>query len=66
MGTDTLTGKVGRIYMPKQAVDTMATSKYKGAKRERRAEAADRKTTRQSAADKGAAPAAKKPRVAAP
>jgi ribosome production factor 2 len=38
--TDMLEGKVGRIYMPKQQVDTMALHKMKGLKRERRQAAA--------------------------
>ncbi|KAL4529969.1 hypothetical protein Ndes2437B_g08502 [Nannochloris sp. 'desiccata'] len=33
---DVLDGKVGRIYMPKQNVETMALNKMKGLKRERR------------------------------
>ena len=41
MGSDTLEGKVGRIYMPKQDVGGMALAKPKGTKRERRAAAAD-------------------------
>lgn len=43
VGSDALDGKVGRIYMPKQKVDTMALSKPKGVKREKRKEAAERK-----------------------
>ncbi len=39
MSSDNLDGKVGRIYMPKQNMDTLGLSKYKGTKRERRAEA---------------------------
>lgn len=38
-----LEGKVGRIYMPKQDIATVNASKGKGLKRERRAEAAERK-----------------------
>ncbi len=38
--TDMLDGKVGRIYMPKQSVDTLALHKMKGLKRERRHAAA--------------------------
>lgn len=36
VGSDTLDGKIGRIYMPKQDVGTMALHKMKGLKRERR------------------------------
>jgi ribosome production factor 2 len=43
VGSDTLDGKVGRIYMPKQKVDTIALGKLKGAKREAREAAAERK-----------------------
>lgn len=35
--TEALDGKVGRIYMPKQDVDSMALRKMKGLKRERKA-----------------------------
>lgn len=48
MSSDLLDGKVGRIYMPKQKVDTMALVKPKGTKRERREEAADRKAKRKA------------------
>mmetsp|Transcript_40412 Transcript_40412/g.89773 ORF Transcript_40412/g.89773 Transcript_40412/m.89773 type:complete len:340 (-) Transcript_40412:2490-3509(-) len=41
VSSDVLDGKVGRIYMPKQKVDTMALAKMKGLKRERRKAAAD-------------------------
>ncbi|GAX75461.1 hypothetical protein CEUSTIGMA_g2904.t1 [Chlamydomonas eustigma] len=43
VGSDLLSGKVGRIYMPKQKVDTMALSKMKGLKRERRQATGERK-----------------------
>lgn len=49
VGSDMLDGKVGRIYMPKQEVDSMALNKMKGLKRERRearAEAAAAKKAR--------------------
>ncbi len=46
MSSDLLDGKVGRIYMPKQTVDTMALAKPKGTKRGRREEAAERKAKR--------------------
>lgn len=36
VSTDILDGKVGRIYVPKQEVGTMALAKMKGGKRERR------------------------------
>ncbi|KAG2442290.1 hypothetical protein HXX76_002376 [Chlamydomonas incerta] len=36
VSSDNLDGKVGRIYMPKQSMDTLGLSKYKGTKRERR------------------------------
>lgn len=44
---DSLEGKVGRIYMPKQDLNTMALNKMKGLKRERQtaaAEASDKRT----------------------
>jgi len=40
VGTTMLDGKIGRMYMPKQDVDSMALKKMKGLKRERRAVAA--------------------------
>eukprot|EP00897_Mesotaenium_endlicherianum_P010516 jgi/Mesen1/9493/ME000063S08948 len=42
VSTDSLIGKVGRIYMPKQEVGSMALMKPKGVKRERREAAAER------------------------
>ncbi|GLC50860.1 hypothetical protein PLESTB_000439900 [Pleodorina starrii] len=57
VGSDTLDGKVGRIYMPKQNMDTLGLSKYKGTKRERReskreaAEAKKRPKTAAAAAE---------------
>lgn len=42
VSTDSLAGKVGRIYMPRQEVGGMALSKMKGLKRERRQAAAGR------------------------
>lgn len=39
VSTDVLDGKIGRMYMPKQDVDTMALKKMKGLKRERREKA---------------------------
>ncbi len=53
MSADNLAGKVGRIYMPPQNMDTLGLSKYKGTKRERRESARD------------AAEARKRPRPAA-
>lgn len=50
VGSDLLDGKVGRIYMPKQKVDSMALAKPKGLKRERREAAAERKAAKQNAA----------------
>lgn len=61
VGSDVLEGKVGRIYMPKQDVGTMALAKPKGVKRERRAaaaEAAAAKKQRREAGGGGAAAAA--------
>lgn len=62
VSSDTLRGKVGRIYMPKQSMDTLGLSKYKGIKRERRqsareaAEARKRpKQTVETAVNSGAA-----------
>mmetsp|Transcript_22064 Transcript_22064/g.61231 ORF Transcript_22064/g.61231 Transcript_22064/m.61231 type:complete len:328 (-) Transcript_22064:163-1146(-) len=53
---DNLEGKVGRIYMPKQDIDTVALSKMKGVKRERREQADASKAPkepRRAAADVG-------------
>eukprot|EP00193_Tetraselmis_chui_P009408 CAMPEP_0177768912 /NCGR_PEP_ID=MMETSP0491_2-20121128/9999_1 /TAXON_ID=63592 /ORGANISM="Tetraselmis chuii, Strain PLY429" /LENGTH=322 /DNA_ID=CAMNT_0019285801 /DNA_START=188 /DNA_END=1156 /DNA_ORIENTATION=+ len=44
---DNIDGRVGRIYMPKQDVDTVALSKMKGVKRERREQAEEAKVTKQ-------------------
>jgi len=41
--SDALAGKVGRIYMPPQKVDTIALNKMKGLKRERRQATGERK-----------------------
>ena len=43
VGSDALDGKVGRIYMPKQKVDTIALGKMKGLKRECRQATGERK-----------------------
>jgi len=48
---DSLLGKVGRIYMPQQEPEKMATKKMKGVKRQRREEAASRKKARQDRAE---------------
>ncbi|KAJ9504728.1 hypothetical protein QJQ45_009669, partial [Haematococcus lacustris] len=53
VASDNIEGKVGRMYMPKQKVDSMALAKPKGTKRERRSAASERKMKRQ----KPAAPA---------
>ncbi|GIL86717.1 hypothetical protein Vretimale_19811 [Volvox reticuliferus] len=52
VASDSLAGKVGRIYMPKQNMDTLGLSKYKGTKRQRRESARE------------AAEARKQPKVA--
>lgn len=62
MGSDTLDGKVGRIYMPKQTLDTLGLSKMKGLKRERRAAAAASKAEKQG----GEQPAEKRRKAAVP
>ncbi|GLI67632.1 hypothetical protein VaNZ11_011880 [Volvox africanus] len=54
VSSDSLAGKVGRIYMPKQSMDTLGLSKYKGTKRERRESARE------------AAEARKRPKAAQP
>lgn len=43
VASDTLDGKVGKIYVPRQDLDSIALNKMKGAKRERRDAAASRK-----------------------
>lgn len=43
VGFDAVAGKVGRIYVPQQDVDTVALAKGKGVKRQKREVAADRK-----------------------
>jgi hypothetical protein len=48
VGSDVLAGKVGRIYMPKQTIDTVALAKPKGLKRERRAAAAEAKAAKRT------------------
>lgn len=56
VGSDELDGKVGRIYMPRQEVDTIALRKMKGLKRERREAAGERR-------DAAAVAATKRPRA---
>ncbi|CAM6086697.1 unnamed protein product [Calypogeia fissa] len=65
---DSLAGKVGRIYMPKQEVGGMALAKMKGLKRERRERAAEKsgvpvRDVTDKPPKKGNRPAKKKPRV---
>lgn len=43
VGTDTLEGKVGKMYVPRQDLDDIAYHKMKGAKRQKREQAAERK-----------------------
>ncbi|KXZ44234.1 hypothetical protein GPECTOR_70g464 [Gonium pectorale] len=60
VSSDLLDGKVGRIYMPKQNMDTLGLSKYKGTKRERRdsaREAAEARKRPKSAEQQATAPA---------
>lgn len=52
---DSLAGKVGRIYMPKQEVGDMALSKMKGLKRERREVAAAKAVANQDNGQTGEA-----------
>jgi ribosome production factor 2 len=47
VGSDTLDGKVGKIYVPRQDLDSIALNKMKGVKREKRDAAAARKTKQQ-------------------
>lgn len=46
VGADTLDGKVGKIYIPRQDLDSISLNKMKGAKREKRDQAAERKSTK--------------------
>ena len=46
VGADTLDGKVGKIYIPRQDLDSIALNKMKGAKREKRDQAAERKSAK--------------------
>ncbi|GBF90989.1 hypothetical protein Rsub_03844 [Raphidocelis subcapitata] len=63
VGSDSLAGKVGRIYMPKQTMDTLGLAKMKGLKRERRQAAAERaaKKAGDGGGGDGAAAAAARP-----
>ncbi|MEW5301825.1 MAG: hypothetical protein WDW38_008456 [Sanguina aurantia] len=45
---DELAGKVGRIYMPPQKMDTLALGKLKGVRREKREKAAAKKSAKQN------------------
>eukprot|EP00899_Mesostigma_viride_P006841 jgi/Mesvir1/16158/Mv08428-RA.1 len=49
-GNDMLDGKVGRIYMPKQDLNNVALMKMKGVRRERQAQAAERKASKRKPA----------------
>ncbi len=51
VGSDPLDGKVGKIYVPRQDLNSIALNKMKGAKRERRDAAADRKKKSSKKAD---------------
>lgn len=55
VGYDSLEGKVGRIYMPKQDLNSMALNKMKGLKRERQTAAADAAEKRAKVATAAAA-----------
>ena len=51
VGTDSLVGTVGRVFVPRQEVGDMALRKPKGVKRQRREAAADRSAKKQAAGD---------------
>nr|PNR26832.1 hypothetical protein PHYPA_030313 [Physcomitrium patens] len=53
VSTDSLAGKVGRMYVPAQEVGDMALTKMKGLKRERRATAVDKAASKQDKSDSG-------------
>lgn len=53
VSTDSLAGKVGRMYVPSQEVGEMALTKMKGLKRERREKAAARAVAKQDNSEKG-------------
>lgn len=42
VSTDSILGKVGRVYVPKQEVEKVAFTKMKGLKQERRKKAAEK------------------------
>jgi ribosome production factor 2 len=46
VGAGTLDGKVGKIYIPRQDLDSISLNKMKGAKREKRDQAAERKSNK--------------------
>ncbi|XP_024373278.1 ribosome production factor 2 homolog [Physcomitrium patens] len=53
VSTDSLAGKVGRMYVPAQEVGDMALTKMKGLKRERRAEAAAKASSLRNKSESG-------------
>ena len=53
VGSDSLVGTVGRVFVPRQEVGDMALRKPKGVKRQRREAAADRSAKKQAAGDRG-------------
>lgn len=55
VSTDSLAGKVGRMYVPSQEVGEMALTKMKGLKRERREAAAAKAVAKQDQSESGAA-----------
>jgi ribosome production factor 2 len=54
VGFDSLEGKVGRIYLPKQDLGTIALAKSKGVKRQKHEAAAERKEKRKAPRTEGA------------
>lgn len=54
VGADTLDGKVGKIYIPRQDLDSISLNKMKGAKREKRDQAAERKSAKKMKSHEGA------------
>lgn len=54
VSTDSLAGKVGRMYVPSQEVGEMALTKMKGLKRERREAAAAKAVSKQDQSESGA------------
>jgi hypothetical protein len=53
VGSDSLVGTVGRVFVPRQEVGDMALRKPKGVKRQRREAAAERSAQKQAAGDRG-------------